>query len=117
MKRFTFLAVTTMLILPLSCLAGPTESQEGDDGVIILSTKCDSDDLATTEARFERLKDAVEEVCGATDIRNAGSLLQAMNHRECIEETLARAVAALDDEGLRIVHAEHDEMVNTVASR
>ena len=116
MKRFTFLAVTTMLILPLSCLAGPTESQEGD-GVIILSTKCDSDDMATTEARFERLKDAVEEVCGATDIRNAGSLLQAMNHRECIEETLARAVAALDDEGLRIVHAEHVEMVNTVASR
>jgi UrcA family protein len=116
MKRFTFLAVTTMLILPLSCLAGPAESQEGD-GEIILSTKCDSDDLATTEARFERLKDAVEEVCGATDIRNAGSLLQAMNHRECIEETLARAVAALDDEGLRIVHEEHVEMTNTVASR
>ena len=56
------------------------------------------------EVLYQRLTTAAEQICGATNLRKAGSLAQAIENRNCVKETLSKAVDSVGNEGLTEIH-------------
>ncbi len=105
MKSVTVSIITLALTLPAIGLADVGANSDGVNAAN-QAAKCDHEKSASREDLYTNLERAVREVCGATDIRNAGSLTQAMNHRACVKEKMqlaskmleTRRVSALDEQ-------------------
>ena len=49
------------------------------------------------EALHYRISRAAEQVCGSTDMRQAGGLAQAARNQDCYEESLSRALSQVNN--------------------
>ncbi|GAB5413272.1 MAG: hypothetical protein Cons2KO_08750 [Congregibacter sp.] len=46
---------------------------------------------------YSRISNAAEKVCGAADLRRAGSLAQASRNEDCYRESLSRALSKVNE--------------------
>ena len=56
------------------------------------------------EVAYKRLQNAAKEVCGATNVREAGSVSRAKSNSACYAETLTDAVESLGNAGIKAMH-------------
>ena len=71
MNRIFLSALVMSMVLPVSALAAVSKGTDNND-LMFSTAKIDPAESPGEASLYSDLKNAVREVCGATDIRNAG---------------------------------------------
>lgn len=65
--------------------------------VTVNYTDLDLTSPAGQKVLYSRISNAAEAVCGAADLRRAGSLVQASKNQDCYRDSLSRALSKVNE--------------------
>ena len=106
MKLKFLSTVVLALSIPAAANAATMIKGQEDVSVIVNTEAFNLDSSAGQEMLYERLKTAAKQVCGTTNLREAGSLERALQNRSCYRDALSQAVEDVNNAGITGIHKD-----------
>ena len=105
MKLKILSAMTLALTIPAAANAAMIKGY--DENSVVVNTEAFNLSSSTgQEMLYERLKTAARQVCGSTNLREAGSLERVLDNRTCYQDALAQAVEDVNSRGVSAIHSD-----------
>lgn len=108
MKKSIVSGIAILLVagLGVSSAAGAASPSQFDNGAISVSfADLNINNKAGAKVLYRRLQRASESVCSLDSYRELGSLSRVAQAESCYAETLNEAVAKIDSDALKALHA------------
>ncbi len=96
--------VALAIAIPFTASAATMVKGHHDVSVVVSTEAYNLSSDAGQEMLYDRLRSAARQVCGTTNLREAGSLEQALQNRACIRNSLSQAVEDVNHRGLKSLH-------------
>ena len=98
--------LTIAMALSVPVVAGAAMI-EGKNAVIKVDTSAyNLTSTAGQEMLYQELKSAARDVCGTTNLRQAGSVELALQNRACVRDALAQAVKDVNNASVSELHSQ-----------
>ena len=103
-RKLWIAVAAIVLVAPAAALASLESVSSEEVRLSVSYADLDLSKAAGVETLYLRLKAAATRACGPTTLRQAGSLEQIMNNRDCAKRLLDRAVQKADNTALTKLH-------------
>ena len=108
MKKSVILGVAALVVVGFGMSASAvaaTQSQLADGAISVSFADLNIQNVAGARVLYTRLQRATKSVCNVKSYRELGSLSRVSQAEQCYAETLDEAVAKIDSDALKKIHA------------